>query len=114
MQEQKSVRNDKAQEFEMGRELTEEELATICGGVGNGPSVPDTSMGNLGSLGNLGNLSQLGNELTGQLGGQLGGLLGASPSTGSNQNNAAANGIPTLSSLPGMSSLQNILGGLGL
>lgn len=116
MQEQKRVRNDEAQGFEMGRELTEDELAMVCGGTGNAGNAPNTSTGNTSSLGNLTNLSQLGNELTGQITSQLSGLLGTTPApaTSSNQNNAATNGLSQLSNIPGLAPLQNLLGGLGL
>jgi hypothetical protein len=114
MHKQESVHNGEARGFDIGRELTEDELAGVFGGVGSNPSTPNTNAGNANSLGNLAGLGQLSNELTGQLTNELGGLLGTAPQTGSNQDNASQNLVPNLSSLPGMAPLQNLLGGLGL
>jgi len=113
MQKQNRVHSDEAQGFEMGRELTETELATVCGGAGGGNT---SNMGNLGGLGSLG----------GDLGSQLGGLLGnnagslGSPAGPSNPTSNAPAGpsnqpssTPAIGNLTGLESLQNILGSLG-
>ena len=114
MHKQESVHNGEARGFDIGRELTEDELAGVFGGVGSSPSTPATNTGSSNSMGNLAGLGQLGNEITGQLTNELGGLLSTAPQTSSNQNNASQNLAPNLSSLPGMAPLQNLLGGLGL
>lgn len=114
MHKQERVHNGEARGFDIGRELTEDELAGVFGGVGSSPSTPNTNAGNANSLGNLAGLGQLSNELTGQLTNELGGLLGTAPQTSSNQDNASQNLVPNLSSLPGVAPLQNLLGGLGL
>lgn len=116
MQKQNRVHSDEAQGLEMGRELTEAELATVCGGAGGGNT---SNMGNLGGLGNpagLGSLgSDLGNQLSGQIGSQVASLLGnsagslSSPAGPSNQTSSA----PAMGSFPAIGSLQNILGSLG-
>lgn len=93
MQEQKRVHSGEIQSAEMGRELTEEELEAVCGGAGIGNTVG----GNPGSLGQ--NFGGLGNPLGGVLGG--------------NQTNGAGGSLPLLGSIPGLESLQNVLGGLG-
>jgi hypothetical protein len=110
MQKQNRVHSDEAQGLEMGRELTEAELATVCGGAGGGNT---SNMGNLGGLGSLG--SDLGSQLSSQIGSQVASLLGnsvGSPGNAAGPSNQTS-GAPASGSFPAIGSLQNILGSLG-